>query len=150
MVKLSQRLGFLVLIIGTGAFIGMLTAPGEWYAALQKPIFNPPNWIFGPVWTVLYGLIAWVGWRVWQRGDSWALQSLWGLQMILNFAWSPVFFGAQQPVLALLVIGGLLFTLVLFIRTAWSLDRLSAVLFIPYMAWVGFASALNLAIVVLN
>lgn len=150
MKKLISFFSFLLLVLGGGISIGILTGPGAWFAELQKPFFNPPNWVFGPVWTILYLIIAFVGWRLWQRDDNTALKRLWGLQMGLNFLWSPVFFTAQIPALALVVILGLLLTIVLFIRTALQGDRLLAILFIPYIAWVGFASALNAAIVVLN
>ncbi|MGI9373312.1 MAG: TspO/MBR family protein [Hyphomicrobiales bacterium] len=141
---------FLCIVMGGGIAIGTLTAPGDWYAALQKPPFNPPNWLFGPVWTVLYVIIAFVGWRVWQRRDAPLLRWLWIVQMGLNFLWSPVFFAAQNPTFALIIILCLLLTIVLFIRTVWHLDRRSALLFMPYAAWVGFASILNTAIVYLN
>ncbi|WP_343211914.1 tryptophan-rich sensory protein (plasmid) [Aliisedimentitalea scapharcae] len=141
---------FLIVVMGGGIAIGTLTAPGEWYGDLQKPFFNPPNWIFGPVWTVLYLMIAYVGWRVWHHDDRVSLIRLWTVQMGLNFLWSPVFFAAQNPALALVIILCLLLTIGGFIRTAWRPDRLSALLFVPYLAWVGFASALNVAIVQLN
>ncbi|WP_133484785.1 TspO/MBR family protein [Aliiroseovarius marinus] len=141
---------FLLLVMGGGIVIGTLTAPGEWYQNLQKPFFNPPNWVFGPVWTVLYLAIAYVGWRVWQHEHQSALQRLWIKQLVLNFSWSPVFFAAQMPALALVILLCLLVTVAGFIRATWHPDRLSALLFIPYLAWVGFASALNAAIVYLN
>lgn len=141
---------FLLVVVGGGLTIGTLTIPGEWYAALEKPFFNPPNWVFGPVWTALYLMIAFVGWRVWHRGERGSLMSLWVLQMGLNFLWSPIFFAVQEPLWALGVIVLLFLTLLLFMRVAWRQDRLSAVLFVPYLAWVGFATLLNGAIVVLN
>lgn len=141
---------FLLVVVGGGLTIGTLTIPGEWYAALEKPFFNPPNWVFGPVWTVLYLMIAFVGWRVWHREERGSLMSLWVLQMGLNFLWSPIFFAVQEPLWALGVIVLLFLTLLLFMRVAWRQDRLSAVLFVPYLAWVGFATLLNAAIVVLN
>lgn len=141
---------FLLVVVGGGLTIGTLTIPGDWYAALEKPFFNPLNWVFGPVWTVLYLMIAFVGWRVWHRGERGSLMSLWVLQMGLNFLWSPIFFAVQEPLWALGVIVLLFLTLLLFMRVAWRQDRLSAVLFVPYLAWVGFATLLNGAIVVLN
>jgi translocator protein len=141
---------FLIGVMGVGLSIGVLTAPGDWYAALQKPMFNPPNWIFGPVWTILYMGIAFVGWRLWQQENQGVLRRLWSLQMGLNLLWSPAFFAAQLPMLALLIILMLLGTLFFFERRAWQFDRLSAVLFLPYLAWVSFATALNFAIVYLN
>ncbi|MDP2520095.1 TspO/MBR family protein [Shimia thalassica] len=148
--KYVSLLLFVLFVMGCGIAIGTLTAPGLWYAALEKPSFNPPNWIFAPVWTLLYLMIAYVGWRVWHMGLSTGLKRLWGLQMGLNFLWSPVFFAAQMPVLALFVIGCLLVALLAFVKEAWHSDRLSAVMFLPYVAWVSFATALNAAIVILN
>src|SRR4051794_28977474 len=81
-----------------------ITAPGEWYAALAKPSFNPPNWLFAPVWTVLYVLIAVAGWRTFERDQRGGPMKLWWAQLALNFLWSPVFFGAHRIGLALLII----------------------------------------------
>ncbi|MDF1774391.1 MAG: tryptophan-rich sensory protein [Rhizobiaceae bacterium] len=150
MKTMGSFLLFLTVVLGGGIAIGTLTVPGDWYANLQKPFFNPPNWIFGPVWTVLYLMIAYVGWRLWQHENPASLKQLWIVQMVLNFLWSPVFFAAQQPALALATILSLLLIIVAFIRVAWHADRLSALFFAPYVAWVGFASALNAAIVFLN
>jgi tryptophan-rich sensory protein len=141
---------FVLLVMGGGIAIGIITVPGAWYANLQKPFFNPPNWIFGPVWTALYLMIAFVGWRIWQQADNAMLKRLWVTQLCLNFLWSPVFFTAQMPGLALGVIACLLLATLFFVKTAWSQDRLSAILFGPYVAWVGFASILNGAIFYLN
>ena len=150
MKKLTTFALFLLLVMGGGIAIGIITTPGAWYASLQKPFFNPPNWIFGPVWTALYLMIAFVGWRVWQHEDGAVLKRLWGAQLCLNFLWSPVFFAAQMPGLALGVITCLMLVLLLFVRTTWRQDRLSAMLFVPYGVWVGFASTLNGAIFYLN
>lgn len=143
-------LGFLVLVFGGGTAIGVSTLPGDWYAGLIKPSFNPPNWIFGPVWSVLYVAIAVAGWRTWQRDGTGPLIKVWGVQMLANFAWSPVFFAAQRIDLAFVVILFVLVSNVAFIILSWHRDRWSALLFVPYAAWVGFASALNGAILVLN
>jgi tryptophan-rich sensory protein len=141
---------FLVLVAGGGIAIGYLTAPGEWYAQLAKPAFNPPGWIFGPVWTGLYVLIAIAGWRVWQRdGGGWPMK-LWWMQIVLNFSWSPVFFSAHRIGLALVVILLLLGAILAFIAAAWRQDRVAAWLFAPYAAWVAFASILNASILMLN
>lgn len=142
--------GFLLLVIGGGLVIGFATAPGEWYAALQKPAFNPPNWIFAPVWTVLYVLIAVAGWRVWTRTSASGAMKLWWLQLVLNFLWSPVFFGAQLIAPGLIVIVALLAAILAFISAAWSRDRPAAVLFVPYALWVAFATLLNGSILLLN
>ncbi|SPJ29494.1 TspO/MBR family protein [Falsiruegeria mediterranea] len=144
------RAVFLALVIGGGLTIGAVTAPGDWYAALNKPWFNPPGWLFAPVWTVLYVLIAMMGWRAYAAGLSSRRMRLWWGQLALNFFWSPVFFSLQRPDLALLVILGLLVTLVMLLRTCWSQDRPSALALLPYLAWVSFASLLNLSIFILN
>lgn len=150
MKNLTRLALFLLLVMGGGIAIGIITAPGAWYTSLQKPGFNPPNWIFGPAWTVLYLMIAVAGWRVWRRDDGAGLKRLWGVQLCLNFLWSPVFFAARMPSLALGVIACLMLVILMFIRTAWRQDRISALLFLPYAAWVGFASVLNAAILALN
>ena len=141
---------FLALAIGGGLAIGYATAPGEWYAMLAKPSFNPPGWIFGPVWTVLYVLIAVAGWRTWRQGRTGRLMTLWWMQLGLNFLWSPVFFAARQIDLALIVILFLLASILAFIAAAWRRDRVSAWLFMLYAVWVAFASLLNASILLLN
>ncbi|MEM7462702.1 MAG: TspO/MBR family protein [Pseudomonadota bacterium] len=141
---------FVVLVLGGGIMIGTMTAPGSWYAELAKPSFNPPNWIFGPVWTVIYLLIAVAGWRLWQRDPSGTAMKIWGAQLALNFAWSPIFFSAQQIGIALVVIVLLLVTILTFIVVTWPRDRLAAWLFVPYAAWVSFATLLNGSILLLN
>jgi len=141
---------FLVLVVGGGLSIGYLTEPGEWYAQLAKPTFNPPGWVFGPVWTALYILIAITGWRLWRRDRGGWPMKLWWAQLTLNFSWSPVFFSAHEIGLAFAVILLLLAVLVAFIVATWRRDRLAACLFIPYALWVVFASALNASIFALN
>ncbi|WP_170336722.1 TspO/MBR family protein [Ruegeria arenilitoris] len=146
----SIRIAFLALMLGGGILIGTLTAPGDWYAQLSKPAFNPPNWIFGPVWTALYVLIATAGWRQFEADRSSTTMKLWWAQMGLNFLWSPTFFVLQMPWLALLVIVALLAVIVVFISEVRHTDRFSALAFLPYLAWVAFATALNLSIAILN
>lgn len=137
---------FVVLTMGGGTLIGATTPPGDWYAGLDKPFFNPPNWLFGPVWTVLYAMVAVAGWRTWVRGARGLPMQLWFGQLVANFAWSPAFFGLQQPGLALIVIAFMAVLTALFIRQTYSSDRPSALLMMPYLAWVGFAGLLNFAI----
>lgn len=141
---------FLLLVVGGGQLIGFLTMPGPWYEALAKPFFNPPNWLFGPVWTVLYVLIAIAGWRIWRRDPRGTPMKLWWLQLLLNFLWSPSFFAMQQVGLALVVVLAMLATILAFIAAAWNVDRIAAWLFVPYAAWVAFASLLNASIWLLN
>lgn len=141
---------FLVIVIAVGSVIGVSTAPGAWYASLQKPPFNPPNWIFAPVWFTLYVLIAIAGWRVFMRDARSVPMRFWYGQMVLNWLWSPVFFAMQMLWPAFVVVAAMLAAIVGFIVTAWRFDRTSALLFIPYAAWVSFASLLNLSVAILN
>lgn len=137
-------------MLGGGLLIGYATLPGEWYASLAKPPFNPPNWVFAPAWTLLYVLIAVAGWRTWERERAGAAMKIWALQLVLNFAWSPTFFGAKQMGPALVVILALLASIALFIATVWNRDRVSGWLFAPYALWVAFATLLNASLLLLN
>lgn len=141
---------FIALVLGGGLAIGYVTAPGEWYAELNKPPFNPPNWVFGPVWTIIYICIGLAGWRVWLNDRDGSAMKLWWLQLALNFCWSPAFFAAQEILLALVIILALLGTIFVFIWTSRRKSPLAAWLFAPYAAWVSFASLLNLSIFALN
>src|SRR5690606_19653779 len=128
---------------GIGLLIGFATQPGDWYDDLAKPPFNPPSWLFGPVWTVLYVLIAIAGWRIWRVAPRSAAMLLWFVQMILNWLWSPAFFGAEAPWLAFAIIVPMLAAILAFIAQARRIDRPAAWLFVPYAAWVAFATLLN-------
>lgn len=141
---------FLVLVVGGGIAIGYLTPPGEWYAQLTKPAFTPPGWIFGPVWTALYILIAVAGWRVWLSVGGGRPMKLWWTQLVLNFLWSPVFFSAHQIGLSVAVVLLLLAAILGFIAVSWRRDRIAAWLFVPYAAWVAFATLLNISLLILN
>jgi len=138
---------FLVVVLGCGIAIGTVTRPNGWYAALVKPPFNPPNWVFAPVWSLLYVMIAVAGARTYERTSGFAL---WLAQMALNFAWTPAFFLLHRPAVALVIVAALFVVILVFIRARWTADRVSALLFVPYAAWVAFAALLNAAIVVLN
>ncbi len=132
---------------------GVVWMPGDWYAGLNKPSWNPPNWVFGPVWTTLYLLMGVSAWRVWRRTDftqgrgaiGWFLA-----QLALNATWTPVFFGLHEPGWALLVIVALCLAIVATMRAFRRHDRPAAALLIPYLAWVGFAAFLNGALWRLN
>jgi translocator protein len=141
---------FLLLVVGGGLAVGFLTAPDDWYAQLEKPAFTPPGWVFAPVWTTLYIAIAVAGWRVWQRDRAGRAMRLWWAQLVLNFLWSPIFFSAHLIGVALVVVLLLLIAVVGFIASSWWQERLAAWLFLPYAAWVAFASLLNASIVVMN
>ncbi|MFW5741052.1 MAG: TspO/MBR family protein [Myxococcota bacterium] len=138
--------------LSAGAVGGLVTDSG-WYAQLQRPWFAPPGWVFGPVWTVLYvamGTAAWLVWRTagWRRGRP-AL-TWYAVQLVLNAAWSPIFFGvramgwalAELVVLAVCIVG----TLVAFFRV----DRRAGMLLVPYLLWVVFAGVLNASLWFLN
>ncbi len=141
---------FLILTIGGGLLIGFVTRPGEWYVKLSKPWFTPPNATFGPVWMLLYVMIAIAGWRLFIRDPLGAPITVWTIALALNFAWSPIFFRLHRPLAALFVILLLLATIIAFIALSWAQDTLSALLFVPYAAWVFFATTLNAAIWRLN
>lgn len=141
---------FIVSIVLVGFLTGISNQPGLWFDALQKPFFQPPNWLFGPVWTVLYVMIAVAGARVWLAAPWSAPMGLWVGQMLLNLLWSPAFFGLHNPELALAIVVPLVTVNVAFIAVSWKSDRIAALLFAPYALWTGFASLLNGAIVYLN
>lgn len=145
--RTAVYLAFIVAVLGIGLLIGTITRPDGWYAALAKPPFNPPNWVFAPVWSLLYVMIAVAGARTFEQGGN---LRLWLAQMALNFAWTPAFFGLHRPGLALAIIVVMFSTIIAFIVTRWNPDRVSALLFVPYAAWVAFASLLNASIVALN
>jgi tryptophan-rich sensory protein len=141
---------FIALVLGGGTLIGLTVQPDGWYAALRKPPFNPPNWVFAPVWSALYVMIGVAGWLVWRRDWRSRMMAAWVAQLALNFIWTPVFFGLHAPAAALAVILALLIVIIAFIVRGWGRDRAAALLFVPYVAWVAFATLLNAAIVYLN
>ena len=143
-------IAFVVVTLGGGLGIGFWARPDDWYARLKKPSFNPPDWVFGPVWTVLYVMVAIAGYRVFARAPDGAAMILWAAGLALNFIWSPTFFRLRSPALALAVVLALLAINVAFLVASWPLDAAAALLFVPYVAWVAFASVLNAAVVRLN
>ena len=144
--------GFIVACLGGGALSGLATSASvqTWYPQLAKPSWTPPGWLFAPVWTALYLMMAVAGWRVWRRiGWGWP-HALFAIQLALNIAWSFSFFAARNPVVGMINIAALwcaiVATLIVFLR----IDRASGLLLVPYLLWVSFASALNAAIVAAN
>ena len=146
---------FLALCIAISAVGGWVTAQsvGSWYHELHKPAFNPPDWVFAPVWTTLYLMIAVAGWRVWRvRGltGAPAAMSAYGVQLALNLAWSLTFFGARAIGLAFAEILMLLAAICINAALFHRIDRAAGWLLAPYAAWVTFAAILNLALWRLN
>jgi translocator protein len=145
--------GFLALsfaIAGTGAAV-TATSVGDWYQGLAKPAFNPPDALFGPVWSVLYAMIAVAGWRIWRlRGAREPALLAWAVQLGLNLGWSFLFFGARLIGAALIEIVALLAAIVVSARLFWRIDRGAALLLAPYAAWVAYATLLNAALWRLN
>ena len=148
--QVALLVGFVLLVVVVGGVIGVTTAPADWYAGLAKPAFNPPNWIFAPVWTLLYVLIGIAGWRVFVAAPKSLAMRFWTAQLLLNWLWSPVFFSLHLLWPALIVIAAILGMIVGFIAASWRTDRTAAWLFVPYFCWVAFATALNAAVAMLN
>lgn len=139
----------LVATLGGGMLVGVSNPPGDWYANLAKPGFTPPNWLFPVAWTLLYVLVAVAGWLVFRAGPG-AARVLWVLQLAVNFAWSPTVFGAHRIGVGLVVVSALLVLVLAFVAAAWERQRIAAVAFLPYAAWVAYATALNYSIWRLN
>jgi tryptophan-rich sensory protein len=150
MARYARLAAFIFAVVGMGFAIGATNLPGAWYAGLIKPSFNPPNWVFAPVWSLIYILIAVAGWRTWEHDRKGVPMGLWAAQLLLNFAWSPSFFTAHRVGLALAIIIAMLILIATFIVTRWRADRFAALLFLPYAGWVAFAALLNASIWRLN
>lgn len=142
----------------SAGLIGTLFTPGEaytsWYATIEKPVFTPPSWVFGPVWTTLYLLMGVAAFLVWQRGlGSVAVRVALGwflVQLVLNALWSPVFFGLHRIGLALVVIVLLWAAIIIIIYYFSRVSRVAAALLVPYLLWVSFATVLNASLWWLN
>lgn len=144
--------GFVVMCFGVSVLGGRAVAPALaiWYPGLVKPSWTPPSWVFGPVWTLLYPLVAVAGWLAWREGRSRVGTLLFLLQLSLNAAWPWIFFGERRIDLALLCVALLWLAILGTIRAFWRVSPGAAVLLLPYLGWVGFATALNAAIWFLN
>ncbi|MCU0889340.1 MAG: tryptophan-rich sensory protein [Rubritepida sp.] len=144
------------VLIGGGwamatAFLGAsLTTIGPWYRGLDRPWFQPPDWAFGPAWTLIFALAAWGFVRAWRAGARGALVAAFAVNGLLNALWSLLFFTLERPDLALIEIVPLWLSILAMILLAARHDRAAAWLIVPYIAWVSFAGFLNLAIVRLN
>ena len=142
---------FLLLVVLAAAVSSTFEA-GEWYLKLYKPWWTPPAWLFGPVWSVLYLMMALAAWKVWLTGSYSRLAALtwWLLQLALNAAWSWLFFGMERPGWAWMELSVVIVAVVLCIRAFQLLSRSAAFLMVPYLAWLIFAWFLNLAIWTMN
>ena len=142
-----------IVVSMAAGWVGSRFMPGEWYASLAKPSWNPPSSVFGPVWSILYILMGIAAWLVWRKvGFSGApvVLGLFIVQLVLNSLWSYFFFGVHQPGLAFIEIV-VLWSMILIITIGfWRVSVLAGVLLLPYLCWVGFASVLNLQLWRLN
>lgn len=140
-----------ILVLGVG---GATTEVGAWYQALRKPSWNPPNWVFGPAWTVILGLAAWAGVLAWDHAGSdtarLGVVVLFAINILFHMAWSPLFFNLKRPDWALMEVPFLWLSILALIAWCAPIVPLAGILLLPYLLWVAFAAALNLVIVRLN
>lgn len=145
-----------ILLAAAAGAIGSLATVANiptWYALLEKPAFNPPNWIFGPVWTLLYllmGISLYLVWTAKYKRNKKPAFTAFGVQLVLNTAWSLAFFGMHSPWAGLAVIIALWASITVTMRLFWPISRTAAYLLAPYLLWVSFATILNIAIAALN
>ena len=145
-----------IIIPFVAAGIGNLsTIPNipTWYATLEKPFFSPPNWVFGPVWTLLYLLMSLSLYLLWtqpSKKDKTKAFIVFGTQLVLNTLWSIVFFGLHSPIGGMIVILGLLAAIIITMRYFWRFSKTATYLLVPYLLWVSFATILNTAVAFLN
>ncbi len=148
---------FVVLCLAVGSIASWATsgAIDGWYRTIAKPSWNPPDWVFGPVWTVLYVAMGVAAARVWQAGGGWnghARPALtwFFIQLAFNFAWTFCFFGAQSPLLGMIEMVPFWLSIAVTAWLFWRIDRIAGLLFVPYLAWVSFAAVLNFTIWSMN
>ena len=140
---------FLAACFAAGS-TGGLFSPGEWYDRLKKPWWTPPNWLFPVAWTLLYVCMAAAGARVAVSPDNGIAMAFWALQIALNGLWTPVFFGLKKMRLGLIVLSGLWMSVAASVVALWQVDMIAGLLFLPYLAWVSVAGALNASVLRLN
>jgi benzodiazapine receptor len=139
-----------IIIVAAVATLASRFQPRDWYAALRKPAWNPPNGVFAPVWTVLYVLIAVAGWMIFTEPGAAAAKALWIAQLVLNGAWSWLFFGRKAIRWALVDVIALAGTIAALLVLAYPFAPVAVWLLAPYLVWVLFATSLNAGIAVLN
>ena len=154
----TQARGLIVSVVicfGAALLGNLATMPQipTWYSGIAKPAWTPPDWVFGPVWSLLYAMMAISAWLIWRTGEgkTTRVPLLWfGTQLILNSLWSVLFFGMQKPAWSMVEVFFLWLAILMTIRAFWPLSRWAALLLVPYLLWVSFASVLNVAIWQLN
>jgi len=139
-------IAIIVALVIAAASSGAIFKPGAWYESLEKPSWTPPNWAFPVVWTILYIFIATAGVLVWREAGWSAAIAVWGLQLVLNAAWSGLFFGMKRMDLAFGEVILLFASILAFMALAAPISGLAALLFLPYAAWVATAAFLNLTV----
>lgn len=149
-------IGWIVLceLAGIVGSVFTVSSIPTWYQTLVKPVFSPPNWVFGPVWTTLYALMGIAVYRVWSLGMKKESVRhavyLFVMHLALNAIWSPIFFGARQIPLAFVTIAIMWLTLITVMFRFEKLDKMSALFLVPYLAWISFAMVLNYNLWILN
>ncbi|MCW6056257.1 tryptophan-rich sensory protein TspO [Pseudomonas fragariae (ex Marin et al. 2024)] len=136
---------FLLACCAAGA-TGIIFKPGAWYESLEKPSFTPPNWAFPVAWTTIYLLLAWAGYRLTLIPGSEVVLALWAAQIALNTLWTPVFFGANRLVAAMVILVLLWVVVAAMIVMALQLDIITGLILFPYLVWLSVAAALNFSI----
>ena len=155
-VEIAKLVSCIILCQVAGILGSIFTKPAilSWYGPLKKPFFTPPNWVFAPVWVMLYVLMGVAAFLVWRKGfqqkQTWSALVLFGIQLILNVLWSVMFFGLRSPIAGLIEISILALVVLLTIQSFLQVTRVAGLLLVPYFLWVAFASGLNLSIWVLN
>ena len=151
--KIISLLIFTILAFGASAWGGFVTSVYKepWYSMLNKPGFNPPDYIFPTIWVVLYVSMAFAAWLIWiNPKKEERIMYIYFIHLLINASWSVVFFALHQIFLALLVIVVIILLVVWLIKLYYPINKFSAALMVPYLAWLGFAFALNLNILLLN
>ncbi|MFC1728524.1 TspO/MBR family protein [Nanoarchaeota archaeon] len=144
---ISIILPFLASAIGS---LFTASSVSTWYVELNKPVFNPPSWVFGPVWTILYLLMGISLYLVWTNRYNKPAFIIFGVQLFLNMLWSILFFGLQNPLFAFIEIILLWIAILTTIIYFYKINKVSAYLLVPYILWVSFAAILNFALFILN
>ncbi len=142
-------IGILLMTLAAPS-LGAFSPPSDWYQNINKPSWNPPPWIFGPVWSALYLMMATAAFLVW-RTQGWSrAMTAYLVQLIFNAAWTPLFFGAKRIDWAFVDILALWFAIVVTILCFWRINRIAAWLLAPYLGWVSFATVLNATLWAMN